>query len=312
MVAVLSDSGALLSQQSYMPFGQVRNSIGSITQTDFGYTGQRNEAYTDLMDYRSRWYDGLLGRFIQPDSIVPGAGNPQNLNRFAYVLNSPVKNTDPTGHCITGAVVDTIICAAIIGAIVSVAVDAYVTTQVNHQEYSWKEAAVAATVGAASGALAAGVIVPLAIAAGAGLATAATSLTFVSTSSAGTIATVGTVTSGMVLSGVANVGLSATQRQLKNAVNGKQVTGNIIGEDIQQNWSTDATYGAASFAIGYGYSNAANAFFWQQPEGIPSLLVPRLSHRVIIGAFQATGMAASDANVLQLPFVTRGKKSIIE
>jgi len=45
MVAVLSDNGTLLSQQRYMPFGQVRNSIGSITQTDFGYTGQRNEAF---------------------------------------------------------------------------------------------------------------------------------------------------------------------------------------------------------------------------------------------------------------------------
>gem|GEM_PF-5951937 len=67
-------------------------------QTDFGYTGQRNEAYTDLMDYRSRWYDGWLGRFIQPDSIVPGAGNSQSFNRYSYVLNSPIVFNDPTGH----------------------------------------------------------------------------------------------------------------------------------------------------------------------------------------------------------------------
>jgi len=98
MIAVLSDNGTLLSQQRYMPFGQVRNSIGSITQTDFGYTGQRNEAYMGLMDYRSRWYDGSLGRFIQPDSIVPGVGDSQGWNRYSYVRNSPIRFSDPDGH----------------------------------------------------------------------------------------------------------------------------------------------------------------------------------------------------------------------
>jgi hypothetical protein len=32
-----------------------------------------------------------------------GPANPQDLNRYAYVLNNPVRNTDPTGHC-TGSV----------------------------------------------------------------------------------------------------------------------------------------------------------------------------------------------------------------
>jgi len=50
------------------------------------------------MDYRARWYDPKLGRFIQADTLVPGAGHPQALNRYAYVTNNPVKYTDPTGH----------------------------------------------------------------------------------------------------------------------------------------------------------------------------------------------------------------------
>jgi RHS repeat-associated protein len=73
--------------------------VGSITQTDFGYTGQRQEGYTGLMDYRARFYDGSLGRFLQPDSIVPGVANPQNFNRFSYVGNSPIDQNDPTGYC---------------------------------------------------------------------------------------------------------------------------------------------------------------------------------------------------------------------
>ncbi len=32
--------------------------------------------------------------------MVPGAANPQALNRYAYVLNNPLKYTDPSGHWI--------------------------------------------------------------------------------------------------------------------------------------------------------------------------------------------------------------------
>jgi RHS repeat-associated protein len=82
--------------------------VGSITQTDFGYTGQRQEGYTGLMDYRARFYDGSLGRFLQPDSIVPSVGIPQSFNRYSYVLNSPTNLNDPTGHSpiCTAAVID--------------------------------------------------------------------------------------------------------------------------------------------------------------------------------------------------------------
>jgi GH24 family phage-related lysozyme (muramidase) len=50
------------------------------------------------MDYRSRWYDPELGRFISPDTIIPNAANPQSWNRYAYVLNSPIRYNDPSGH----------------------------------------------------------------------------------------------------------------------------------------------------------------------------------------------------------------------
>ena len=46
----------------------------------------------------AREYLPSLGRFLSADSIVPGAGNPQALNRYAYVFNSPLRYSDPTGH----------------------------------------------------------------------------------------------------------------------------------------------------------------------------------------------------------------------
>jgi hypothetical protein len=38
-----------------------------------------------------------MGRFLQPDPLVPEPGNPQSLNRYSYVLNNPLRYTDPTG-----------------------------------------------------------------------------------------------------------------------------------------------------------------------------------------------------------------------
>jgi RHS repeat-associated protein len=51
-----------------------------------------------LMDYGARFYDPALGRFVSADSVVPEPGNPQALNRYAYVLGNPLRYVDPTGH----------------------------------------------------------------------------------------------------------------------------------------------------------------------------------------------------------------------
>ncbi|MCP4125985.1 MAG: RHS repeat-associated core domain-containing protein, partial [Gammaproteobacteria bacterium] len=87
-------------------------------QTGYRYTGQRQEPDIGLYDYRARWYDPSLGRFLQADTIVPNPGGPQNLNRYSYVGNSPIRYNDPDGHCapfctaLAGAVAGGIIGAA--------------------------------------------------------------------------------------------------------------------------------------------------------------------------------------------------------
>jgi hypothetical protein len=52
-----------------------------------------------LYYYGARWYDPALGRFIQPDTIVPDPGNPADFDRYAYVRNNPPRYRDPSGHC---------------------------------------------------------------------------------------------------------------------------------------------------------------------------------------------------------------------
>ncbi len=90
-------------QQRYLPFGQPRAMSPAITSTDLTYTGQRALPDTGLMDYRARFYSPSLGRFLQPDSIIPGAANPQSWNRYSYTVNNPVRFNDPTGHEICDA-----------------------------------------------------------------------------------------------------------------------------------------------------------------------------------------------------------------
>jgi RHS repeat-associated protein len=72
------------------------NSSGSKT-AEVQLTGQRAEG-TGLYDYGARWYDPMLGRFVQADSVVPSMGDPQAWDRYAYVDNNPVRYVDPTGH----------------------------------------------------------------------------------------------------------------------------------------------------------------------------------------------------------------------
>ncbi len=68
--------------------------------TDYTFTGQKLDASSGLLYYGARYYDAAIGRFAQPDSIMPNPYNPQSLNRYSYTLNNPVRYTDPTGHCV--------------------------------------------------------------------------------------------------------------------------------------------------------------------------------------------------------------------
>jgi RHS repeat-associated protein len=80
------------------PLRGVRTSEGSPLPTDYTFTGQKFDSYIKLLQMGARWYDPDLGRFTQPDSIVPNLYNPQSLNRFSYARNNPVNRVDPTGH----------------------------------------------------------------------------------------------------------------------------------------------------------------------------------------------------------------------
>ena len=89
--------GSFSSELRYSAFGEIRYSSGT-TPTDYRYTNQLSQESTGLYYYVARWYDPELARFIQADTIVPGAGNPAAYDRYAYVVNDPIMMNDPSGR----------------------------------------------------------------------------------------------------------------------------------------------------------------------------------------------------------------------
>ncbi|HIC88845.1 MAG TPA: RHS repeat-associated core domain-containing protein [Anaerolineae bacterium] len=71
--------------------------------TDRLFTGQRLERGIGLYYYGARWYDPYIGRFISPEPIVPNPGNPQDLNRYTYARNNPLRYRAPSGHWVETA-----------------------------------------------------------------------------------------------------------------------------------------------------------------------------------------------------------------
>ena len=91
--------------------------------TDYLFTGQRDLASLRIYDYQARFYDPALGRFLQPDSIIPDPYNPISWDRYAYVQNSPTNFNDPTGHDVGCAGRDAPECASKTTIIIALGVD---------------------------------------------------------------------------------------------------------------------------------------------------------------------------------------------
>jgi RHS repeat-associated protein len=89
-----------LERSVYRPYGEAVAPVagGPAAPPEFGFTGQRYVKAAGVYAYGARMYDPTLGRFLQPDPMVPDAFSPQNLNRYTYVLNDPTNRIDPTGN----------------------------------------------------------------------------------------------------------------------------------------------------------------------------------------------------------------------
>ncbi len=69
------------------------------SQTTRGFTSQEEMPSVCLVNMNARLYDPQIGRFMAADSVVQNPYDAQDLNRYTYVVNNPLSETDPTGNC---------------------------------------------------------------------------------------------------------------------------------------------------------------------------------------------------------------------
>jgi len=87
------------SSSAYAPFGEQYATSGT---ADASFTGQDQDTISTLYDFPARRYSPSQGRWISPDPLGRGAvalANPQSWNRYAFVLNNPLRLVDRTGLC---------------------------------------------------------------------------------------------------------------------------------------------------------------------------------------------------------------------
>lgn len=93
VTSLTNPAGALANSYTFDAFGKLTASTGTLTNP-FRYTGREFDPETGIYQYRMRYYDPSVGRFLSEDPVGFNGGD---YNLFAYVLNSPTGLVDPLG-----------------------------------------------------------------------------------------------------------------------------------------------------------------------------------------------------------------------
>ncbi|MCB8994119.1 MAG: hypothetical protein H6538_00765 [Bacteroidales bacterium] len=101
---ITNSAGAVVDSCSFDAWGRRRNptdwTYSNIPTSMFsrGYTGHEHLDQLGLINMNGRMYDPLLGRFLSADPFVANPFVTQDYNRYSYVVNNPLKYTDPSGY----------------------------------------------------------------------------------------------------------------------------------------------------------------------------------------------------------------------
>ena len=90
-------NGTVVGELGHYPFGEKWYETGTTTKQKFTTYELDSETGNDYTT--GRMYASALGRFLSPDVAPASLADPQSWNRYSYVENDPVNNTDPSGWC---------------------------------------------------------------------------------------------------------------------------------------------------------------------------------------------------------------------
>src|SRR5205823_7690063 len=89
-------TGSVQTDQLFYPWGQKWTQVGTDTETRFASLHLR-DSETNLDRTHFRLFSSDEGRWFSPDPKRGCGRNPQNHNRYAYVVNEPTRRIDPRG-----------------------------------------------------------------------------------------------------------------------------------------------------------------------------------------------------------------------
>lgn len=96
-----------VSSGTFLPFGE---EFGTISSNHYKFTGKERDSESGFDYFGARYYGSIMGRWLSPDwsldpEPVPFADydDPQTINLYSYVRNSPIQLADKDGHCPSGA-----------------------------------------------------------------------------------------------------------------------------------------------------------------------------------------------------------------
>ncbi|MCJ7435516.1 MAG: RHS repeat-associated core domain-containing protein [Anaerolineales bacterium] len=89
--------------RTYDPYGVI-TAASRTSQTDYGFTGEAQDSYTNLVYLRARFYNPVDGRFQSRDTWGGDVNSPMSFNRWNYASANPILYTDPSGFKQTGGI----------------------------------------------------------------------------------------------------------------------------------------------------------------------------------------------------------------
>jgi len=93
---ITSADGTTIEQESdYYPYGGERVITAGVN--NYKFTGKERDYESSLDNFTARYFGSTAGRFMSADPMGGHVGDPQTLNRYAYVRNNSIGLTDPTG-----------------------------------------------------------------------------------------------------------------------------------------------------------------------------------------------------------------------
>ena len=104
VVGLVDSNGNTVVSYTYDAWGHPESITGSMASTlgaanPFRYRSYYFDTESGLYYLMSRYYDPVVGRWINADSVIAGVGGSvQGNNAFTYCFNNPINMVDSTGH----------------------------------------------------------------------------------------------------------------------------------------------------------------------------------------------------------------------